>query len=136
MIKSKFSIVLLSAIAIISVSGCKKDKCNAGTGGGVIVAAFPEHHGTVIYNQPNYPDTAYIKFCTKDFPGTDLTKYDLVVPGEIGEDHVHINGLQSGDYYIYMAGFDTSISQRVTGGLPFTIDQTGGEIDLTVPVTE
>lgn len=136
MIKFKFSILLLSAISLTTFSGCNKNKCNAGTGGSVIIAAYPKHHGTTIYNQPAYPDTAYIKFCTKDFPGTDLSQYDLKIAGEVGEDHVHINGLQSGDYYIYMAGFDTTISQRVTGGIPFTIDQTGGEIDLTVPVTE
>ena len=56
--------------------------------------------------------------------------------GEAGENHVHIEGLKRGKYFIFIAGFDTTISARVTGGIPIEITQTSGEIDLDVPVTE
>ncbi|MBS1658176.1 MAG: hypothetical protein K1X63_15860 [Chitinophagales bacterium] len=132
----KNSLLLLSALFLVSMSCNKKEDCVAGTGGEVTIAAFPQHHGKAIYNQANYLDSAFIKFNTQDFPGTDPSKYDLIVAGEEGEDHVHIEGLKCGDYYIYMSGWDTSINQRVTGGIPYSFSQTSGEIDLNVPVTE
>ena len=37
---------------------------------------------------------------------------------------------------MYGAAFDTSITKRVTGGIPFSTTQTDGEVELNVPVTE
>ena len=82
----KNSLLLLSALFLVSMSCNKKEDCVAGTGGEVTIAAFPQHHGKAIYNQANYLDSAFIKFNTQDFPGTDPSKYDLIVAGEEGED--------------------------------------------------
>ncbi|MEO5572441.1 MAG: hypothetical protein ABIT08_03875, partial [Bacteroidia bacterium] len=41
----------------------------AGSGGNTTIASYPQHHGVPIYNQPGYPDTAYIKFNVHNFPG-------------------------------------------------------------------
>lgn len=135
----KGSILSLSlfAVAIIASSSCKPDKeCeDAGTGGNLTVVATLKHHSKVIYNQPSYPDTVYVKFNTQDMPDS-VTPYDTYFVGEAGEDHVHLEGLKCGDYYFYGAGFDTLITQRVIGGIPFTTTQTDGEIELNVPVTE
>jgi hypothetical protein len=121
----------------ISASCKKKDDCVAGSGGAVTIAAFPQHHTKPIFSTGgNHTDTAYVKFGTQDFPGTNPASYDLVIAGDSGEDHVHIPNLKCGEYYIYMTGFDTSINQRVTGGIPYSFSQTSGEIDLDVPVTE
>lgn len=131
------SIALILSVSSLFLVSCKDDNnCKAGTGGNVTIAAFPQHHGVAINNQGNYPDTAYIKFNTQEFPGTNPASYDMIAVGDSGENHVHIEGLKCGDYYIWMAGLDTTINQRVTGGLPYSFSQESGEIDLTVPVTE
>jgi len=136
---SGIPITLISSLIIVGLfySSCgKKDECVAGTGGAVTIAAFPQHHLLPIESHANYLDTAYVKFNTQEFPGDDPSKYDLVIAGEVGEDHVHIENLKCGDYYLYMTGFDTTINMRVTGGIPYSFTQTSGEIDVIVPVTE
>jgi hypothetical protein len=111
----------------------------AGAGGSTTIVAFPQHHGKPIINHANYRDTAYVKFSpvNNEFPGTDPSLYDLTFVGDdVGEEHVHLEGLKPGKYFIYMVGLDTTISQRVTGGIPYTLTQSSGEVDLNVPVTE
>jgi len=136
--KYKLEFLFATLIALIITVSCKKDNnCTAGTGGAVTIAAFPQHHTKPIFSTGgDHTDTAYVKFGTQDFPGTNPASYDLVIAGDSGEDHVHIPNLKCGNYYIYMTGFDTSINQRVTGGIPYSFSQTSGEIDLDVPVTE
>lgn len=136
--KSILSLSLITVAIITSSSSCKPDKeCeDAGTGGNLTVVATLKHHSKVIYNQPNYLDTVFVKFNTQDLPGTEPLDFDTYFVGEAGEDHVHLDGLKCGDYYIYGAAFDTTITQRVVGGIPFSTTQTDGEIELIVPVTE
>lgn len=113
------------------------DPCpSAGTGGAVEIAAFPQHHQLPILSHVGYLDTAYVKFNAHELPGLKPSDFDLVIAGEVGENHVHIPNLKCGDYFIYMTGFDTTINQRVTGGVPWSVTQTSGEIDVIVPVTE
>ena len=108
----------------------------AGTGGNVTIVAKPQHHGVPIVSDSSYVDSAYVKFNTSNSPGSNVSNYDLVIAGEAGEDHVHIPQLKRGKYFIFMAGWDHMISQRVTGGIPYEVTQTSGEIDLAVPVSE
>ncbi len=108
----------------------------AGSGGNTTIVAFPQHHGAPIFSHTNYRDTAYVKFNAQEFPGTNPSLYDLTFIGEDGEDHVHLEELKAGKYYIYMVGLDTTIMERVTGGIPYVLTQTSGEVDLIVPVTE
>lgn len=65
-----------------------------------------------------------------------IADYDLVVAGEAREDHIHLENLKCGDYFIFMTGWDTSSNERVSGGIPYSISETSGEIDLEIPVTE
>lgn len=133
----KNSALLLTVIATLIFTGCNdKNDCKAGTGGNVTLVAKPQHHGATILSTTAHPDTAYLKFDTQEFPGSNPADYDLVVVGEDGEDHVHIEGLKCGDYYIYMTGFDTTISQRVAGGIPYSFSNESGEVVVTVPVVE
>ena len=133
----KFFLAAIALLFFSSMSCKKKDSCVAGAGGAVTIAAFPQHHTKPIFSTGgNHTDTAYVKFGTQNFPGTSPSSYDLVIAGDSGEEHVHIPNLKCGDYYIYMTGFDTSINQRVTGGIPYSFSQTSGEIDVNVPVTE
>jgi hypothetical protein len=137
----KYLILLLvpAAVALWS-SGCKKDdKCSAGTGGNLTMVVYPEHHGAAIINHAEYPDTVMVKFNTQEFPGANPALYDLVISGEAGEDHVHVEGLTCGDYYIYAKGWDTTLAPPdtiVKGGIPVSTTQTSGELIVKVPVTE
>ncbi len=108
----------------------------AGEGGNVTIVAFPKHHGMFIVSDSLYLDSAFVKFNATNSPGTTAGAYDKIVVGVAGEDHVHIEGLKRGKYFIFMTGYDSSISQRLTGGIPYEITQKSGEIDLDVPVTE
>jgi len=126
-------LIYLAIASIVFLVACKKENepvCNAGTGGKTNLAVFPQHHGAPIFGA-----TAYIKFNTQSSSG--VSNSDLTVEGEPGEEHIHVNGLRCGDYFIYCVGYDSTISMPVRGGIPFTIksNQTG-ELDVHVPVTE
>jgi|GEM_PF-712694 len=108
----------------------------AGQGGNFDIFAYPQHHEVSIPNIASYRDTAYIKFNTLDFPGDNPALYDLVLWGNKTTAFVEIQNLKPGNYYIFMTGFDTSIQERVTGGIPVTVTQISGTRDLAVPVTE
>lgn len=128
----KKSIILISAILLTGLlfSSCSKE----GLGGEATIAAFPKHHDKPIPNT-----TIYIKYGAKDFPGTDVSVYDdaKIAEAVTGEDpHAHFENLKKGDYYFYGVGFDSSINQIVTGGIPVEIKEKAGETDIIVPVTE
>jgi hypothetical protein len=131
---TKTAPVVLLLLAATFTACKKKATCTAGHGGNLELVLFPQHHAKPIFSQDAYRDTAYIKFNTQDAPGT--SDYDLVIAGEAGEEHIHIPGMKCGSYYIYCTGYDTSIHQRVKGGIPYNTSQTSGEIDINVPVSE
>lgn len=150
---SNKTLLILTIITLMAAIGCRKDPsnatisgttvnntCVAGVGGNVTVATFPKHHGKPIINKNSYLDTVYVKFNTLDLPtkngAVDYTAFDLKIAGEVPEDHVHITGLKCGKYYFFAAGYDTTINQRVFGGISKDITQSSGEIDLDIPVTE
>jgi len=107
-----------------------------GTGGNTTIVAKPQHHTVPIISKVGYPDSAFVKFNAENSPGSSASAYDLILAGEVGEDHVHIEGLKPGKYYIFMTGYDSTINQRVTGGIPYILTQSAGEVDLAVPVSE
>jgi hypothetical protein len=108
----------------------------AGTGGNTTIVAFPQHHGVPIISKAGYPDSAFVKFNVTEQPGITASAYDKIYVGEAGENHVHLTGLKPGKYYILMTGFDSTIVQRVYGGIPYELHQASGEADINVPVTE
>ncbi len=111
----------------ILLFSCKK----AGIGGANTLVISPEHHGTAIKGA-----TVFIKFDTKEQPGTEASDYDLNQTGDKDETHIHVEGLKPGKYYIFCTGYDSTIFQTVQGGIPLTIKSKSGETMITVPVTE
>ena len=134
----KITLFTLLISCFLTMFSCKKEGCEAGTGGEVTLKILPEHHGLSIYNSQNYRDTVYIKFNASDFPGPDRSNFDLVMWGNANENFVKIPGLKCGQYYIMVSGFDTSAQWniRVVGGLPLNFSESSGEKTVTVPVTE
>jgi len=140
-----FAISVVSIATLLYFSSCESgDKCNAGTGGDITLILKPQHHGAAISNQPGYADSAFIKFLSypvknylaNEFPGEDASDYDMVATGTTGTAEVVVSGLRCGKYYIYMTGFDTSIVERVKGGIPIEITERNGTVVKTIPVTE
>ncbi len=159
----KKTAIILSGfiLVILSFSSCKKDKVNgcmdpvsinfdpkaeeddgtceyAGAGGNTTIVAYAVHHSDTIINGDSlgYMDTAYVKFNATESPGLLSSNYDLLIPGDSGEDHIHLEGLKRGKYFILMTGWDINIGKRVIGGIPYVLTESAGEVDLKVPVSE
>jgi hypothetical protein len=131
--KKIFSIVIIAAGICVSHS-CTKE----GLGGDTTLVVFLQHHTKTIINRTTYLDTVYLKFNSKDLPGTKPSDFDTFFVGEAGEDHVHCKGLKTGDYYLYGAGYDTTIPARVVGGMHVKIKYKDrkNEVDVNLAVTE
>ena len=115
-------------ILIIGLNCCKKGDI----GGDATITAVVFHHAKPI----NLP-TIYVKFDAKDLPKDPTNNYDLKLEGK-HENHVHIKELRYGNYFIYGVGFDSTIMQTVTGGIPVTIKwkDRKKETQVNVAVTE
>lgn len=111
-------ILFLLSICLLSFS-CSKE----GTGGKATVVVYPVHHSSPIINHVGYPDTVYVKFNTRDLPGTSPSDYDTYFVGDPRTDHVDCKNLRWGDYYFLVAGYDSSILSRVIGGAHVKIRQ-------------
>lgn len=108
-----------------------------GLGGNVTLVVSPEHHGLPIISTSTYPDTAFIKYNAINSPGDSPSAYDLIVVGDSGEDHVHIENLLPGKYIVFMTGWDTTNTGfRVRGGLGIEITQSTGTLEKVIPVSE
>jgi hypothetical protein len=131
--KKRTNLITLS-ILILICSACRK----GGTGGDATVVVFMKHHGNVIKNHHGYPDTVFVKFNSKELPGTTPDKFDTYFVGEAGEDHIHCENLKAGTYFFYGVGIDSSGPYRVTGGMAVKIkwSERKKEIDTDLAVTE
>lgn len=134
------AILLSIGLLTVTTTSCKDEKedaCVAGGGGTVDLVLFPQHHSEPISGIPGYVDSAFIKFNTREFPGDNPAKYDIVLTGNIGSDSIIVEGMKCGDYFLFMTGFDTSIAERVKGGIPYTIAEgASGLKNVIVPITE
>jgi hypothetical protein len=110
---------LTIACSLLLFASCRtKDKIVPGKGGSAAVTAYPQHH-LVAKNIIN--GKVYIRYNTLDAPADGIysdsincVNHDSLLSGTF-------TGLQNGNYYFYATGYDTSISQKVKGGTPYTI---------------
>ena len=115
---------LLSAIIILSFS-CKKNQL----GGKSRVSGVVAHHSKAIPRA-----TVFIKFNTKEFPGSDTTAYDDKIRAD--ENGNYSFTCYKGDYYLYGFGYDYSITPPiVVGGVPVHI-RNNEDLEINVAVTE
>ncbi len=125
-------IITFVAISALFFACKTKDKDVAGKGGSATITVFPQHH-EVAKNLTAFK--AYIKYGTKDAPTSGvyddsvlLANHDSLVSGSFP-------GLNNGDYYLYAAGYDTSIKSDVHGGVPYSITLQTPQ-SVSVPVSE
>ncbi len=132
----KYPVLLLILIMVVFNTACKKDnKCEAGSGGALTLIAKLKHHAVIIPNDSLRPDTVWIRYNAQDWSSAP-SGADAMLVGEFPEDHIHISGLKCGDYYLYASGWDASISQIVTGGRAFSTENSDGELEVDIAVTE
>jgi hypothetical protein len=129
---NKLFFILAVASAVV-ISSCRKDTCNAGKGGSFALQIFPEHHG-----DPIPGSTVFIEFNSQSSPPS-ISDFDLKVRGEYGSDHILVENMRCGDYYIYCVGtdWDSTASETVRGGIPYSVAEgAGSTVKIKVPVTE
>ena len=66
----------------------------------------------------------YVKFNAKSSTSNPTENYNLKVNGETDDNHVHIEDLRPGDYYLYAVSFDSSSMKYLSGGIAATIKWT------------
>jgi len=112
---------------------CKKAEISiGGKGGGADITVYPQHH-EVARNLINF--RLYIKYNSLDAPSNGVYDDSLLCGYRDSLVYGSFSGLKNGNYYLYGRGFDTSISQNVQGGSPYTIvRQQAQSFDL--PVSE
>ncbi|PBQ33498.1 hypothetical protein CNR22_17520 [Sphingobacteriaceae bacterium] len=117
----------LSALLIIGISfSCKKNQL----GGKSTVSGVVAHH-----SKPIARATVFIKFNTKEFPGSDTTAYDDKIRAD--ENGNYSFKCYKGDYYLYGFGYDFGIDPpyTVVGGVPVHI-RNKEDLEINVAVTE
>lgn len=116
-------------LLILALPACKKNS----DGGDAEVHAKITNNGTPINNAH-----VYIKFGTTTQPSDPTTNYDLMAHGESTDNHVHIEGLRPGDYYLYATGTNTATGKAVKGGTSVSIawKERKDMIDADVEVSE
>ncbi len=124
---------LFAMLSLLSL-GCTKE----GLDGDATLVVKPAHHGDPIISTVAYRDSVFVKFNVTEVPADPTRDYDALIVGEVGEDHIHVEHPTKGNYSIFCTGWDTSINERVTGGVTIEIKrkERKDEIVVNVPVTE
>ncbi|MGZ4048321.1 MAG: hypothetical protein ACXVPU_13370 [Bacteroidia bacterium] len=122
---SKIVFLLFSVTTLLIFTACHKP----GVGGHSSVSGNVMHHTKLIPNA-----IVYIKYGAKEFPGTDVSKYDDHMTSDTNA-HYEFKNLYKGDYFLYGVGYDNAIMLPVTGGIGITL-KSNKSSTTDVPVTE
>ena len=87
------------------------------------------------HQQPIPNAMVYIKYGTQDSPGSNITYYDANVKADANANY-QFNNLRRGDYYLFSIGFDSTIVEQVSGGVPVKVKNKEETVTLDVPVVE
>lgn len=115
-----------SVLLVLLCFSCTKE----GPGGKVVIKGRVMHHSLPIPHA-----TVYIKYGTQDFPGSNITYYDANTTADASANYQFTN-LRKGDYYLFGVGFDSSIVESVSGGIPVKISHKDETLNVDVPVIE
>lgn len=118
--------ILLAILSIATITSCKKE----GTGGKAIITGYAKHHANPIPNT-----IVYIKYGVMESPGTNPANYDANVTAD-GNGKYEFRDLNKGNYYLFGIGYDSGISNTVTGGIPVQIKKKTETVNADVPITE
>jgi len=105
--KALYSFLIIGVSSVL-LSAC----CKGGSGGDASITAFPFHH-----TKPIPGVTVYVKYDATEFPGASPSSYDINFKAGATDLSVKCTGLTCGNYYLYGVGYDSSISQIVSGGM-------------------
>ena len=80
----------------------------------------------------------YLKFGAKELPSNPTTDYDEKIIGNPGDAFIKVPEIKCGNYFLYITGYDSSISQTVRGGVALKIKYGERKDDhlIDVSVTE
>ncbi len=109
----KLTAIIIATLGVFTISSCKKND----TGGKAEIHAMIFHGSTPIVGTT----TLYVKFDAKSEPSDPTNNYDLKLMGEDDDNHVHVEDLRPGDYYLYAVAFDSTAMVPVKGGASATI---------------
>lgn len=98
---------IIAVTALILTPSCKKNN----TGGKAEVHVMVSNNGTPIYNS-----TLYVKFDAHHEPSDPTGDYNLKLQGSSSDNHVHVEDLRPGEYYLYAIGVNASTGKTVKGG--------------------
>lgn len=107
--KTSFKFLFTTTILVLSLlsPSCKKNT----SGGKAEVHVHVTHQGLPIYHA-----NAYVKFGSSTAPANPTKDYDLMAHGEETDNHVHVEGLRPGTYYLTAVGVNTLTGKTVQGG--------------------
>ena len=106
---------LFVAVTLFAPACKTKNKDVPGKGGNATVNVYPQHH-TIAKRLINMK--VYIRYNTLDAPTSGVYDDSISCLNHDSLVSCSFTGLKSGNYYFYGKGYDTSINQAVTGGLP------------------
>ena len=106
--------------------------CNKeGVGGKASVIGQVMNQGEII------PDAVvYIKYGANNFPGFDPELYDDVRAVGTANASFSFTNLYKGSYYLYAAGFDSTIMESVSGGVGIVLEKKRENRNVDILVSE
>ncbi len=120
-----FFLVSLISLCVYS-SSCTKE----GPRGKALIKGYVKHHSTLIPGA-----TVYIKYGTKDFPGSNTQYYNSSTVCNSNA-YFEFKDMQKGNYYLFGIGFDSTFVKDVSGGLPIELKTKTQTLETVVAVTE
>lgn len=118
-------LLFLACTLTLGLASCAEE----GPGGSATINGTTAHHDDPI------PDCkVYIRYGSKESPGTDPALYDDSTSSN-SEARFSFPGLERGEYYVYAVGFDSAIGEPVRAGAPVDL-KSGQTVDIVIPVTE